>query len=71
MVLVQSVDLDKVSCTTMSLIRLFMSENQSPVLGICKVLKPCLYVCQLLNELNDAGATSGDNNGEDDDDDGD
>ena len=55
----------------MSLIRLFMSENQSPVLGICKVLKPCLYVCQLLNELNDAGATSGDNNGEDDDDDGD
>ena len=52
----------------MSLIRLFMSENQSLVLGICKVLKPCLYVCHLLNKLNDAGATSDDNNGEDDDD---
>ena len=52
----------------MSLIRLFMSEKLSLVLGICKVLKPCLYVCYLLNELNDAGAASGDNNGEDDDD---
>ena len=45
-----------------------MSENQSPVLGIYKVLKPCLYVCHLLNKLNDASATSDDNNGEDDDD---
>ena len=45
-----------------------MSEKLSLILGICKVLKPFLYVCHLLNELNDAGATSDDNNGEDDDD---
>ena len=48
-----------------------MSENESLVLGICKVLKPCLYVCHLLNELNDAGAASGDNNNGEDDDGGD
>ena len=45
-----------------------MSENESLVLGICKVLKPCLYVCHLLKKLNDASATSDDNNGEGDDD---